>query len=397
MIASKLTSLLIILQLLSIFKTLPLNTTLFQETTISSFQTFEFLAIGDWGSGSADQKMVASAMKFFSDRNNNSNPQFVVGLGDNFYESGVTDVDDSKFKTVWTDVYNGSLMQLPWYLVNGNHDWRGNTDAQIKYTSISNNWNLPDYFYDLEVYVGNGLTAAFIFIETNLIFGGIKYEGEPSMRKLGWGEADYAQTQLNWIEDRLRKHYTKDYIILVGHHPVNICLNGMGNATTINKLVDLQRKYRISAYINGHTHNLAYSVIQNIAYVITGSGGKADPEKLRCMEGDFSKGGFGFVRGLIDQTGLHFEYRNENNTLLYTSAPVKKRAHLVPLHLLDKIYHIIDDFNSKKNINFFGSNRHREFIYLFVLGTTLILSPFLFFVGVFSIRFVVKKCFKKML
>lgn len=43
---------------------------------------------------------------------------FVVSVGDNFYETGLKGVDDPAFTTSFTNVYNASSLQTTWYTGN---------------------------------------------------------------------------------------------------------------------------------------------------------------------------------------------------------------------------------------------------------------------------------------
>lgn len=51
------------------------------------------------------------------------NIDFVIGLGDNFYDAGLTDVNSTRWNTTWLNVYNRPpLSVVKWYLTAGNHD-----------------------------------------------------------------------------------------------------------------------------------------------------------------------------------------------------------------------------------------------------------------------------------
>ena len=51
-----------------------------------------------------------------------------MAVGDNFYTGGKYNYEgvishmDEKWDTMWTQVYDGSLSQVPWHAVLGNHD-----------------------------------------------------------------------------------------------------------------------------------------------------------------------------------------------------------------------------------------------------------------------------------
>ena len=46
--------------------------------------------------------------------------EFVVSVGDNFYETGLTGVDDPTFAVSFTDIYTAPSLQTTWYTGNIN-------------------------------------------------------------------------------------------------------------------------------------------------------------------------------------------------------------------------------------------------------------------------------------
>ena len=49
----------------------------------------------------------------------------MISVGDNFYEDGVSSVDDSQRRTSFEGVYAVPAVQVPWYSLLGNHAYRG--------------------------------------------------------------------------------------------------------------------------------------------------------------------------------------------------------------------------------------------------------------------------------
>jgi predicted MPP superfamily phosphohydrolase len=51
-----------------------------------------------------------------------------MAVGDNFYAggkydyAGVKSTTDEKWTKIWAETYKGSLANVPWYAVLGNHD-----------------------------------------------------------------------------------------------------------------------------------------------------------------------------------------------------------------------------------------------------------------------------------
>lgn len=72
---------------------------------------------------------------------------FFLFLGDNFYTFGVKNEYDPRFEETFSSVFSEPSLQVPWYLVAGNHDHYGNASAQIAYQQHSDIWKFPNYWY----------------------------------------------------------------------------------------------------------------------------------------------------------------------------------------------------------------------------------------------------------
>src|SRR5690242_12262748 len=65
--------------------------------------SLSFLAVGDWGRHGQDrQREVAIRMGESAEQ---LGAAFVISVGDNFYDNGVTGIDDPHWKTSFEDVY----------------------------------------------------------------------------------------------------------------------------------------------------------------------------------------------------------------------------------------------------------------------------------------------------
>ncbi|XP_024032456.1 purple acid phosphatase 17-like, partial [Morus notabilis] len=91
--------------------------------------SLSFLVIGDWGRrGSFNQSEVAFQMGKVGEK---LDIDFVVSTGDNFYDNGLTSEQDPTFEESFSKIYTANSLQKQWYSVLGNHDYRGDAEAQL--------------------------------------------------------------------------------------------------------------------------------------------------------------------------------------------------------------------------------------------------------------------------
>jgi acid phosphatase len=260
-----------------------------------------FLVVGDWGTHldpktpAGSQKAVAESMKKVAA---NHKVDFVISVGDNFYEHGVQNTTDPLWKADFEDMYNAPSLNVPWYILLGNHDYQGIVDAQLQYRRDPR-WRFPSRYYTLQFPLNGGANATFLMIDTSPFIEDYYVHPEtPEMaiqlRNQHW------QEQLTWLENTLstiRKDDPTGWIIAVGHQWIYSHDAGTSNDLEKN-LLPVLRKYGISTYIAGHEHNLqhisAASGTVPTDYFISGAGGKLAPSRE------------GLKRGLKEGLGSRF-------------------------------------------------------------------------------------------
>jgi hypothetical protein len=124
-----------------------------------------FFATGDFGGITSEVLNVARAMNRYATEFQ-SPPDFIFGLGDNFYPYGVESMYDEQFQTTWRNTFLNPYpsLRVPWRMVLGNHDYMWNPYAQIEY---SNNpklnkdglWYMPDHCYTFRYKVNSVLPS----------------------------------------------------------------------------------------------------------------------------------------------------------------------------------------------------------------------------------------------
>lgn len=274
-----------------------------------------FLAMGDWGrQGELNQRDVAQQMAHAA---RELDAQFVLALGDNFYPSGVQSTADPQWRSSFEDVYTAHSLNVDWYVVLGNHDYRGNPQAELDYSKISRRWRLPSRYYSVKREVSRGVTAEFLFIDTSPFIK--EYRTEPD--KYAVAKTDTA-AQRRWLDSTLRVSTAK-WKFVVGHH--NVYSGGKRPVLEDMErfLVPRLKKYGVTAYICGHEHQLEHIIPEGSAthYFISGAG--SETRETTGMKGTqfvSSRSGF-FALSLTPDT-LFVQAVDYTGKLLYRSTVV---------------------------------------------------------------------------
>jgi len=268
------------------------------------------LIIGDWGRDSAPhQHDVARQMNIAAGE---VDCLGVIAVGDNFYEDGVQSVDDPKWRTSFEDVYTGAhLRPLPWYVALGNHDYGGVPQAQVDYTLKSDRWHMPERYFKV---AGVMPEVDLFIIDTNPLIPDNLTGNDPLNINARSQDGD---AQLAWLDQELALSQAK-YRIVAGHHTIfsGGSLHG-DNPDLIARLLPILQRHNVSAYLNGHDHDLQHIVRDGLHFVCSGGGSEARP--VSFVEGTrfcLSRSGFAIL-------SVH----NENLTLEFRDFRGKKQYH----------------------------------------------------------------------
>ena len=227
-----------------------------------------FLVIGDWGRGGDFlQKETAATLNNVAKK---IDPSFFVSTGDNFYENGVASVDDPQWWQSFENVYTGGALFKEWFAVLGNHDYKGNTLAQIEYSKKSRRWKMPNYYYSFERTIPSTNTKIlFIFLDTNQFEKGYykRPEAYPDIQKQN------PQKQIAWL-DSLLANSKADWKFVIGHqHVYTGGIRKDNKSETGEVLKPILEKYNVDAYICGHEHDLQHLKAEGkTQYFISGAG-----------------------------------------------------------------------------------------------------------------------------
>ncbi|MFN8670500.1 MAG: metallophosphoesterase [Candidatus Sericytochromatia bacterium] len=262
--------------------------TAFSENSIVVNKTDKdvtFFVTGDTGKLSKAQYDVAKAIE---NKCKESGCDFGILLGDNIYEKGVSNVNDNQFIEKFEKPYKNLDMKI--YLTLGNHDYRGNVQAQIDYTKKSKKWVMLDRVYSFSY--GN---TDFFSIDTN----------SPSKK------------QIRKVKKLIENSKNK-WKISFGHHPRytnGIYRNAKGS---LRKLIDNTTCDKVDFYLSGHEHNKQFlKPTCGVKYLILGTGSEVRGKPKVKNNTLFSSLTLGFAWFKITNSNLYFEILDEKGKIEY--------------------------------------------------------------------------------
>lgn len=232
-----------------------------------------FFVIGDWGRmGSPNQMVVANQMNEWATV---ENPDFIITTGDNFYDVGVADVNDSHWEQSFVKVYKGSrIKNKTWYPVLGNHDYVTNPQAEIDYSAKNPRWQLPSYYYQKLISLGDGIKLRLIFMDTSPF--------EKSYYNSSFANNIIKQDTLKqkrWL-DSLTSLSDASWKVVIGHHHIYTGGVRKNDPNPVrNSIEPIFIKNKVDVYFCGHEHDLQHMKDSNkpTHYFLSGAGSDLRP------------------------------------------------------------------------------------------------------------------------
>lgn len=211
-----------------------------------------FLVVSDNGrNGAYLQKPIASLMGQMAE---NEDFEAVLALGDVHHYMGIESISDPLWMTNFELVYSHPELQIPWYPILGNHEYRGNTQAVIDYSEVSRRWEMEGRYYS-KVFEDDGVSVRIVFIDTVPLIDKYRYdkEGYPS------AAGQNMDKQLKWLEKELSNAH-EDWIVVVGHHPVYAFTDKdeSERSDLQKRLLPILERHNVNMYICGHIHNFQH-------------------------------------------------------------------------------------------------------------------------------------------
>jgi 3',5'-cyclic AMP phosphodiesterase CpdA len=216
--------------------------------SIANDQLFQFVVIGDVGTGERGQYAVAQAMA----QHWQSSPfPLVLLTGDNIYENGEIEKIEAVFERPYAELLNEDVK---FYAALGNHDFRTNQgENEIAYPG----YNMPARYYSF-----TQQSVQFFALDTNQAYL------DDSHRETPWN------TQVQWLRKELRAS-SMPWKVVFAHHPIYSSGQHGSDENLARTLSPLFAEYGVQLYINGHDHNYERTEpINGTTYITSGNGAK---------------------------------------------------------------------------------------------------------------------------
>ncbi|KAI9174207.1 hypothetical protein LWI28_013730 [Acer negundo] len=290
------------------------------EQPVKADGSLSFLVVGDWGRrGAFNQSQVAFQMGRIGE---DLNIDFVVSSGDNFYDNGLRRTNDPFFEDSFSKIYTANSLQKQWYSVLGNHDYRGDVEAQL-----SPMLKLMDpRWLCLRSFIVNTKIVELFFVDTTPFVD--KYFLKPKKHHYDWRGViprnNYLTKLLKDLESAL-KSSVATWKIVIGHHTIRSIGHHGDTSELIHHIQPILEANNVDFYINGHDHCLQHisSSTSPIQFLTSGGGSKAwrgviDYDKLTKNETKFYYDGQGFMSVVVKQAQADIKFYNVFGQVLHT-------------------------------------------------------------------------------
>lgn len=247
-----------------------------------------YISMGDWGYPDANVISMGKQINDVAANPGNygcASVDFVFALGDNFYNSGVSSITDPMWESTFVQPFRSlpALAAMPFYAMVGDHDYgcenpsippnHTRAQAQVEYHyKVDSNWILPSTNYTFRRSFSNGVDVLFVVLDMQATYSCVHTP-----------EWCFLPDQLQWLDNVLTQadgDASIAAVVIAGHYAVVCPGGGHFDPTIDNQLVPLGRQHRVSLFLTGHAHYLAWSRESSLSnytngqmwYMVNGAG-----------------------------------------------------------------------------------------------------------------------------
>lgn len=284
-----------------------------------------FIVLNDTGAQPDRQAAVAAVAGQLEKLITDNHIAFVIVAGDPIHENGVKSTADPEWDIKVENLFRApALHSLPWYVISGNHEYKGSVPALLAYSHVSPRWNAPARYYAFERSLGYANDPVlFVFLDTTPLIGGYRKQGDD--RSDAWLQDD--ERELRWMDSMLVTSRA-GWKMVIGHHPVYAqTTKGSHEREDMQRRVGTILENRSADfYISGHIHNFQYIRPEgkNVNYIVNGSGYTARPvDPIPGTVACYSEPGFSVYS--VSKNTVDFYFINDKGESLYHRQVEKKK------------------------------------------------------------------------
>jgi tartrate-resistant acid phosphatase type 5 len=203
--------------------------------------------------------------------------------------------------------------------VLGNHDYRGEPQAEIDYSEVDRKWNMPARYYSKIFFINDDTTQGIllVFIDTT------PFLSESYLNNKFHMEGQDTAKQKIWLEKTLSEAPANiKWKFVFGHHPVYTGGGRMKALETLEMKKLFQpifEKYHVNAYLCGHDHNLQYIKPSGIThYFVSGAGSELSRTFVHPEGGIFARAENGFMNISVSSKQMHVSMVNYMGKNIYS-------------------------------------------------------------------------------
>ncbi len=258
-----------------------------------------FFAIGDTGSGDAEQMAVAAAME----KRCQASPRLdgLLLLGDLFYMRGIGSTTDQQWVDKIEKPYGSPcLKQVDRFPIFGNHDYVGNREAFVEYSRTHERWKMPHRFYSVKF----GDLLKFVAIDSNF--------------------ADFCFMPEHCVVDFLLHELdaATQWKVVMAHHPLASASKKKYSYNGSN-LFGLFFRWAscdsADIWLAGHAHHMEHRKREDCAsqIFVSGGGGGELEEVEKSTESKFASSEHGFLELEVYREHILARFWDKNSKLVY--------------------------------------------------------------------------------
>lgn len=288
--------------------------------------SLSFLVVGDWGRrGAFNQSHVATQMGIVGEK---LDVDFIISTGDNFYDNGLTGIDDPAFEESFTNIYTAPSLQKQWYSVLGNHDYRGDVLAQLSpvLRKLDSRWLC------LRSFILNAEIVDFFFVDTTPFQEKYFVEKDHTYDWRGVLPRDEYLSNLLKEIDQALKESTAKWKFVIGHHTMMSAGTHGNTEELVAQLLPILKANNVDLYINGHDHCLEHisSSDSPLQFLTSGAGSKAWRGDVKWWNPDEMKlyyDGQGFMSVQMTQTQVNVMFYDIFGNVLHKWSRTKLESY----------------------------------------------------------------------